>query len=71
MRFQIVMNPKGVKESVSCFGAQRDVLQDLPEAVVGSDFEPLKISSMRQIRDAINQATGGAFAQRMFQFEPR
>jgi len=50
---------------------QRDVLQDLPEAVVGSDFEPLKISSMQQIRDAINQATGGAFAQGIFQFEPR
>jgi hypothetical protein len=71
MRFQIVMNPKGVRETVSCFGAQRDVLPDLPEAVVGSDFEPLKIASMQQIREAMNQATGGAFAQGTFQFEPR
>jgi hypothetical protein len=60
-----------VKETVSCFGAQRDVLLELPEAVVGSDFEPLKIVSMQQIRDAMNQATGGAFAQGTVQFEPR
>jgi len=71
MRFQLVMNPKGVKETVSCFGAQRDVLLELPEAVVGSDFEPLKIVSMQQIRDAMNQATGGVFAQGTVQLEPR
>jgi hypothetical protein len=71
MRFQIVMNPKGVKETVSCFGSYRDVLPDLPEAVVGSDFEPLKVASVQQIREAFSHATGGAFAVGTFQFEPR
>jgi hypothetical protein len=71
MRFQIVMNPKGVNETVTCFGAQRDVLVDLPEAVVGSDFEPLKIASMQQIRDAMNRATGGAYAHGTVRLEPR
>ena len=71
MRFQIVMNPKGVTEAVTCFASQRDVLQELPEAVVGSDFEPLKITSVQQIRDAMNQVTGGQFAQSSFKFEPR
>lgn len=71
MRFQIVMNPKGVKETVSCFGSHRDVLLELPEAVVGSDFEPLKLASVQQIREAFSLATGGAFAYGTFQFEPR
>jgi hypothetical protein len=71
MRFQIVMNRKGAPETVACFGARRDVLPDLPEAIVGNDFEPLKIASMQEILDAMNRATNGAFAQGTFRFEPR
>jgi hypothetical protein len=71
MRFQIVMNSRGAQETVSCFAAQRDVLHDLPAAVAGSDFETLKITSLQEIRDAMNQATAGAFAQGTVRFETR
>jgi hypothetical protein len=71
MRFQIVMNGKGMKETVACFAAPRDVLGDLPEAVVGNDFEPLKIGSFQPIREAFAKATGGTFAQGTFEFAPR
>jgi len=60
-----------VKETVRCFGALRDVLQDLPEVVAGVDFESLRIDSMQQIRDAVNLATGGAFADATIQLEAR
>lgn len=60
-----------MKETVRCFGALRDVLQDLPEVVAGVDFESLRIDSMQQIRDAVNLATGGAFADATIQLEAR
>ncbi|HUL63463.1 MAG TPA: hypothetical protein VLW55_02495 [Burkholderiaceae bacterium] len=60
-----------MKETVRCFGALRDVLQDLPEVVAGVDFESLRIDSMQQIRDSVNLATGGAFADATIQLEAR
>jgi hypothetical protein len=70
MRFELVMNSAGMKETVTCFGSQRDVLADLPKEVVGNDFEALAITSMQPIRDAIERATRGAFAQATVQYEP-
>lgn len=71
MRFQIVVNGKGVKETVSCFASARDILQDLPATVAGHDFEPLSSPTLQPIRDAIAAASSGAFAEGSFQFEPR
>lgn len=70
MRFQLVMNSAGLKETVTCFGSERDVLTALPKEVVGNDFEPLAIKSMQPIRDAIERASRGAFAQATVQYEP-
>jgi hypothetical protein len=63
MRFQLVMNSKGVKETIACFATARDVTAQLPNAVVGVDFEPLAVGSLEQIRGAFVNATGGAVAQ--------
>lgn len=70
MRFELVMNSSGMKETVTCFGSERDVLADLPKEVVGNDLEPLAIRSMQPIRDAIERATRGEFAQGTVQYEP-
>jgi hypothetical protein len=70
MRFQLVMNALGMKETVTCFASERDVLAELPKAVVGTDLEPLAITSMQPIRDAIERASAGAFTQGTVQYEP-
>jgi curli biogenesis system outer membrane secretion channel CsgG len=63
MRFQLVMNAKGVKETIACFATPDDVLDKLPVVVVGTDFEPLPVASIAQLRAAFAQASAGAFAQ--------
>ncbi len=63
MRFQLVMNAKGVNETIACFATANDVLSALPATVVGTDFEPLPVLTIAQIRSAFAQATGGSFAQ--------
>ena len=70
MRFQLVMNSKGAKETIACYATQRDVLKDLPANVVGNDFEPLAIGSLDQIRAAFANTTGGALAQEFLNFQP-
>ena len=71
MRFQLVMNAKGVPETIACFATQRDVLADLPKGVVGVDFEPLPVSTLEQIRGAFVNTTGGAFAQEIFHVQAK
>lgn len=71
MRFQLVMNPKGVTETIACFATQRDVLADLPKGVVGVDFEPLAVSGLEQIRSAFIATTGGAVAQERFNVQAK
>lgn len=71
MRFQLVMNSKGVKETIACYATQRDVLKDLPANVVGNDFEPLAIGSLDQIRAAFANTTGGALAQETLNVQPK
>lgn len=71
MRFQLVMNSKGAKETISCFATARDVMAQLPNNIVGTDFEPLSAGSMEQIRAAFVNVTGGALAQETFHVQAR
>jgi len=71
MRFQLVMNDKGVKETIACFATPRDVLQQLPNAVVGVDFEALPAASLDQVREAFVSASGGTLAQEVFHVLPK
>jgi len=71
MRFEISMNPKGVRETVSCFATERDVLARLPRTLAGSDFTPLPVASLEQLRAAFVVASGGALAQDSLQIRPR
>ena len=65
-RFQLVMNARGVSEKVVCFATPGDVLADLPQALVGTDFEPLPGVTFDSIRAAFAKASGGALAQESF-----
>lgn len=63
MRFRLVMNSKGVKETIACFATPRDVMAELPQAVTGTDFEPLAVGSLEQVRSAFVNASAGSFAE--------
>jgi len=71
MKFQLVMNAKGAKETITCFATARDILQQLPNNVVGVDFEALPVASLDQIRDAFHNASGGLLAQEVFHVQPK
>jgi len=71
MRFQLVMNEKGANETVVCFATARDILQQLPNSVVGVDFEPLPVATLDQIRDAFLRANEGVLVQEYFHVQPR
>ena len=71
MRFQLTMNTKGVPETISCFATQRDVMASLPQALVGTDFEPLPGASLELIRGAFLKASGGTLAQENFRVQAK
>jgi hypothetical protein len=71
MRFEFVMNTKGVKETVSCFATRRDVSIALPGQVVGTDFEPLALRSIEQVRSAFAAASGGAAVEESFHVQAK
>lgn len=71
MRFQLVMNGKGVTETIACLATDTDVTQDLPREVFGGDFEPLPVSSLDQIRRTFINVTGGKVAQENFNVQPK
>jgi hypothetical protein len=71
MRFELVMNSKGVKETVSCFATRRDVSVALPGQVVGTDFEPLAVRSIDPIRNAFAAASGGAVVEESFHVQAK
>ena len=71
MRFQLMMNAKGAKETIACFATQRDVMADLPKGVVGVDFEPLPVASLEQVRSAFVNTSGGAVAQETFHVQAK
>ena len=60
-RFQIIANTKGVRETVACYAAERDVMADLPSAVSGSDFAPLALTTLDQVRSAFATTTRNRF----------
>lgn len=66
MRFEFVANKKGVRETVACFGAERDLMPSLPSVVVGTDFEDLSVTSLGQVRDAYRRAAGSDFVEGTF-----
>jgi hypothetical protein len=63
MRFALSMNAKGVPEKIMCLATPRDVLADLPRTVVGTDFEPLAVATLEQVRAAFAATSGSALAQ--------
>ncbi len=71
MRFQLLMNERGAAETVACFATDRDVAAELPQNVLGTDFDPLAVGSLEQIRRAFYQATTGAFAQETFRVQAK
>ncbi|MDO9599364.1 MAG: DUF4384 domain-containing protein [Azoarcus sp.] len=71
MRFQFVANSKGVREQVACFGAERDLMPELPGAVVGTDFENLSVSSLERIREAYRRVAGTDLAEGNFNVDVR
>ncbi|MEP7280949.1 MAG: DUF4384 domain-containing protein, partial [Rubrivivax sp.] len=70
-RFQLLMNPRGVTETVACFATPRDVLAELPQALVGIDFEPLAGATLESIRAAFARASGGQLAQENFDVQAK
>lgn len=70
MRFEIVMNAKGVPEAIACFATEQDVLAQLPATVAGADFEALPVASLDQVRSAFAKAAG-AVAQESLQLRSR
>ena len=71
MRFQLTMNTKGVPETISCFATPRDVMASLPQALVGTDFEPLPGATLEPIRAAFVKVSGGTLAQENFRVQAK
>jgi uncharacterized protein DUF4384 len=61
-RFALTLNDKGVQETIACIATGRDVMKDLPANVVGTDFEPLPLGSLEQLRAAFTKAAGNTVA---------
>ncbi|MCX8003906.1 MAG: DUF4384 domain-containing protein [Burkholderiaceae bacterium] len=71
MRFAIVANQRGVRETIACFATERDVLAELPPAVAGGDFEPLSVKSIEQLRAAFAAVTRNTFGEAYFHVDVR
>lgn len=70
-RFQLVANPNGAAETILCFATPEDVLDRVPQGLVGTDFEPLPGVTLDQLRAAFGQAAGGQLAQESFDVQAR
>jgi hypothetical protein len=71
MRFLIVMNGKGLPETVACFAVTRNVLAELPAHVTGTDFEPLQVVALQELHDAFSKAAGRGFTHRDLLVQPK
>ncbi len=71
MRFALAMNAKGMPETIMCFATARDVLTELPKAVVGIDFETLAVATLEQVRAAFVATTGSTLAQETFHVQAK
>lgn len=65
-RFQIVANQKGLRETVACFAADRDLLPELPASAAGTDFTPLGVASIAELKAAFAATTRNQFAEGYF-----
>lgn len=71
-RFQLLAGTKaGANETIQCFATPRDVLDALPQALVGTDFEPLPGATLEALRTAFQQIGGGALAQEVLNVQPK
>jgi len=71
MRFEIVMNAKGIPETVACFATEQDVLARLPAALAAGDFATLPVATLEQVKSAFLKAADGSLAQDSFQLRGR
>jgi hypothetical protein len=69
MRFELVANTLKVPETVACFASYRDVADELPAAVMGSDFTKLAAASLDDVRDAFARVVGPRLAEGRFQID--
>jgi len=53
------------------FATPRDVMASLPQALVGTDFEPLPGATLELIRAAFDKASNGTLAQENFRVQPK
>ena len=70
-RYQLLVPAVGSRETVACFASDKSLQAQLDPALVGRDFEPLRVASLRQLQDAFAQASGGQFAQEIFHVQAR
>lgn len=70
-RFQLAIKSRGAKETITCFATPRDVMSQLSDNVVGTDFEPLPVNSLEQVRAAFAAASGGAVAQEILHVQAK
>lgn len=71
MPFEIVMNARGVTESVTCLATGTDVLDQLPPALAGKDFDVLGVASMEQLQDGFARVAGGKVVAETLVMRPR
>jgi hypothetical protein len=69
MGFEIVANARNVAETVACFASERDLADQLPTAVVGTDFASLPATSFDEVRSAFARIAGDALAEASFRVE--
>jgi hypothetical protein len=70
-RFRLVMNPRGLTETVACFATERDVLAELPPDLHQGDLVPLAAESLDQVRAAFINVTGGVLGQEFLELRAR
>jgi hypothetical protein len=56
---------------VACYATERDVLPELPATLAASDFAPLPVASLDQLRDAFTRAARGKLAQAALEVRPK
>lgn len=66
MRFEILANTRNVTETIACFASERDLMDQLPPEVVGTDFARLPLTSLDQVRSAFARTGANKPAEASF-----
>ncbi|NPC56490.1 serine/threonine-protein kinase [Caenimonas soli] len=66
MRFEILANTRNVTETIACFASERDLMDQLPPEVVGTDFARLPLTSLDQLRSAFSRVDADKPAEASF-----